>query len=49
MKIRSISVPTSTTKVVKDSHHADILSLPCDNNSPKLGVVDGTPKPENQG
>ena len=45
IKINNIRVPTKTTNVVKESHQAEIFSLPCDKSSPKLGVVDGTPRP----
>ena len=46
MKISSSKVPTNTKKVVNESHHAEILSLPCERSSPKLGVVGGTPRPK---
>ncbi len=46
MKISSIKVPTNTKNVVRESHHADILSLPCERSSPRLGVVGGTPRPK---
>ena len=32
-------------KVNTDNHHAEILSLPCANKSPRLGVGGGTPSP----
>ena len=46
MKVSSNKVITSTAKVDNDIHHASILVLPCDSNSPKLGVPGGTPKPK---
>ena len=46
MNINKSSVPTNTKKVVNDNHHADILSFPYANNSPRLGVVGGTPNPK---
>jgi len=48
LKIKNLPPTVGTdkiTNVVKESHHAEIFSLPCDKSSPKLGVVDGTPRP----
>ena len=46
MNISNNKVPTNTKKVVSESHHAEILSLPWARSSPRLGVVGGTPKPK---
>ncbi len=43
MKVSSSSVVTSTAKVDSEIHHASMLALPCESNSPRLGVPGGTP------
>ncbi len=46
MNVSSIKVTTNTAKVDNEIHHASMLFLPWANNSPKLGVPGGTPKPK---
>src|SRR5687768_534535 len=46
IKVNSSTIKVILTTVGIDIHHASRLALACDNITPKLGVVCGSPKPK---